>query len=274
MTEQRSLTAAPNAGAPNAGEEFVAAWKRNAAKLSSLGLYDPADEHDACGVVLVCSLDGTPRRDVVVAGIEALKAVWHRGAVDADGKTGDGAGIHLQIPQDFFREHVARTGHEPGKETLAVGMVFLPRTDFGAQERCRVLVEREILNFGYRIYGWRQVPVNTDIVGEKANATRPEIEQVMIANARGVPNSQFEIDLYIIRRRIEKAAELESIQDFYICSLSCRSVIYKGMFLAEQLSTFYPDLLDDRFTSNFVIFHQRYSTNTFPTWRALYHLRR
>src|SRR3546814_808745 len=110
--------------------DFVAAWKRNAAKLSSHGLYDPAEEHDACGVGLVASLDGTPRRDVVVAGIEALKAVWHRGAVDADGKTGDGAGIHLQIPQDFFREHVSRTGHEPGKETLAVGMVFLPRPPF------------------------------------------------------------------------------------------------------------------------------------------------
>jgi len=261
MTEQRPL------GPAAQGDDFVAAWKRNADRLSRQGLYDPAEEHDACGVGLVASIDGTPRRDVVVAGIEALKAVWHRGAVDADGKTGDGAGIHLQIPQDFFREHVARTGHEPGKETLAVGMVFLPRTDFGAQERCRVLVEREILNFGYRIYGWRQVPVHPEIVGEKANATRPEIEQVMIANSRGVPDSQFEIDLYIIRRRIEKAAELESIQDFYICSLSCRSIIYKGMFLAEQLSSFYPDLLDDRFASNFVIFHQRYSTNTFPTWR-------
>ncbi|NIA67945.1 glutamate synthase large subunit [Pelagibius litoralis] len=247
--------------------DFVSAWRRNAELLSREGLYDPADEHDACGVGLVASIDGKPRREVVVAGIEALKAVWHRGAVDADGKTGDGAGIHLQIPQDFFREHVARTGHEPGDEMLAVGMVFLPRTDFGAQERCRVLVEREILNFGYTIFGWRQVPVNTEIVGEKANLTRPEIEQVMIANSRGVSDQQFEIDLYIIRRRIEKAAEEESIQDFYICSLSCRSVIYKGMFLAEQLSTFYPDLLDERFASNFVIFHQRYSTNTFPTWR-------
>src|SRR3546814_16120463 len=96
-----------------------------------------------------------------------------------------------------------------------------------------------------------------------------DIVQVMIANARVVPNPQFEIDLYIIRRRIEKAAELESIQDFYICSLSCRSIIYKGMFLAEQLSSFYPDLLDDRFSSNFVVFHQRYSTNTFPTWRQI-----
>ena len=247
--------------------DFVSAWRENAEHLASEGLYDPAEEHDACGVGLVTSIDGKPRRAVVEAGIEALKAVWHRGAVDADGKTGDGAGIHLQIPQDFFREHVAQTGHRPGKEMLAVGMVFLPRTDFGAQERCRVLVEREILNFGYTIYGWRQVPVNTEIVGEKANATRPEIEQVMIANSRHVSDRQFEIDLYIIRRRIEKAAEEESIQDFYICSLSCRSVIYKGMFLAEQLSTFYPDLQDERFASNFVIFHQRYSTNTFPTWR-------
>src|SRR3546814_3726654 len=173
MTEQRSPGQSHSATAAS-GEEFVAAWKRNAAKLSSQGLYDPAEEHDACGVGLVASLDGTPRRDVVVAGIEALKAVWHRGAVDADGKTGDGAGIHLQIPLDFFRAHVSRTGHEPGKETLAVDMVFLPRTDFGAQERCRVLVEREILKFGYRIYGWRQVPVHPGIGGEKANATRPE----------------------------------------------------------------------------------------------------
>ena len=245
---------------------FVTDWRSNAERLASSGLYDPAEEHDACGVGLVASIDGKPRREVVEAGIEALKAVWHRGAVDADGKTGDGAGIHLQIPQDFFHEHIARTGHEPGAGRIAVGMIFLPRTDLGAQERCRVIVEREILNFGYSIYGWRQVPVNTEVVGEKANETRPEIEQIMIANSRGVTAKQFEVDLYVIRRRIEKAADAESIKDFYVCSLSCRSVIYKGMFLAEQLATFYPDLLDDRFTSNFAIFHQRYSTNTFPNW--------
>ncbi|MEE8499053.1 MAG: glutamate synthase large subunit, partial [Kiloniellales bacterium] len=159
------------------------------------------------------------------------------------------------------------TGHEPGLGRIAVGMVFLPRTDYAAQERCRVLVEREILNFGYTIYGWRQVPVNTDVIGEKAENARPEIEQIMIANTLGTKNPQFEIDLYVIRRRIERAAEAESIKDFYICSLSCRSIIYKGMFLAEQLSAFYPDLLEERFASSFAIFHQRYSTNTFPTWR-------
>ena len=133
---------------------------REHARLAKEGLYDPADERDACGVGLVASIDGAPSRRVVEAGIEALKAVWHRGAVDADGKTGDGAGIHLQIPQDFFREHITRTGHAVGEGRIGIGMVFLPRTDYEAQERCRVIVEREILRDGYTIYGWRQVPVN------------------------------------------------------------------------------------------------------------------
>ena len=135
---------------------FIADWQANAAHLERHGLYDPAEEHEACGVGLVVAIDGKPRRQVVEAGIEALKSVWHRGAVDADGKTGDGAGIHIEIPQGFFREHVARTGHVVGNGRLAVGMVFLPKTDLGAQETCRSIVETEILNFGYHIYGWRQ----------------------------------------------------------------------------------------------------------------------
>jgi len=245
---------------------FAEEYRRNAAHLAAHGLYDPAEEHDACGVGFVAALDGKARREVVQAGIDALKAVWHRGAVDADGKTGDGAGIHVEIPQDFFREHVRHTGHEPGAGHLAVGMVFLPRTDLDGQERCRSIVEAEILNFGYAIYGWRQVPVNIDVIGEKANATRPEIEQIMVANTRGAAVERFERDLYIIRRRIEKRVIADQVKDFYICSLSCRSIIYKGMFLAEQLTSFYPDLLDQRFVSRFAIYHQRYSTNTFPTW--------
>ncbi len=249
-----------------AGMEFVKSWKDTASYLAENGLYDPMEEHDNCGVGLVAAIDGEPSRKVVEAGIDALKAVWHRGAVDADGKTGDGCGIHVQIPQDFFKEHIARTGHEPLDGRLAVGMVFLPRTDFEAQETCRTIVESEVLKFGYYIYGWRQVPVNASIIGEKANATRPEIEQIMIANNRGVDDDQFERELYIIRRRIEKAVLAAHISGFYICTLSCRSIIYKGMFLAEQLSSFYPDLLDERFVSNFAIYHQRYSTNTFPTW--------
>ena len=252
---------------PNQGERFVEAWRANARRLARDGLYDPASEHDACGVGLVAALDGKPRRDVVLAGIDALKALWHRGAVDADGKTGDGAGLHVEIPQDFFKEHIARTGHVAGGGRLAVGMVFLPKTDLGAQEACRGIVETEILGFGYQIYGWRQVPVDAGVIGEKANATRPEIEQIMIANDAGAEEDKFELDLYIIRRKIERRVLEAHVTDFYICSLSCRSIIYKGMFLAEQLTAFYPDLLDDRFVSSFAIYHQRYSTNTFPTWR-------
>src|SRR5215472_497209 len=251
----------------NPGQSFIESFRANAAHLEATGLYDPAEEHDACGVGLVAALDGQKRRDVVEAGINALKAVWHRGAVDADGKTGDGAGIHVEIPQDFFREHVRHTGHEPGAGRLAVGMVFLPRTDLDGQERCRSIVEAEILNFGHAIYGWRQVPINIDVIGEKANATRPEIEQIIIANTHGTEADTFERDLYVLRRRIEKRAIADQVKDFYICSLSCRSIIYKGMFLAEQLTSFYPDLLDERFVSSFAIYHQRYSTNTFPTWQ-------
>ncbi|MGE5503744.1 MAG: glutamate synthase large subunit [Actinomycetota bacterium] len=245
--------------------DYVAEYRANAAILEAAGI--DITGHDACGVGLVAALDGKPRRDVVLAGIQALSVLFHRGAVDADGKTGDGAGIHVDIPQDFFKDHIRHQGHEPVPGRLAIGMVFLPKTDLGAQERCRCIVETEILNFGYTIYGWRQVPVNVAVIGEKANATRPEIEQIMVANAKNTPEERFEADLYVIRRRIEKRVLAEHITDFYICSLSCRSVIYKGMFLAEQLTSFYPDLLDERFVSRFAIYHQRYSTNTFPTWR-------
>ena len=245
--------------------DFLSAWDANVAALR--GTYDPSQEHDACGVGLVAALDGRRRRDVVMAGIEALKAVWHRGAVDADGKTGDGAGIHVEIPQDFFADHVKRNGDTLKAGPMAIGMVFLPKTDLAAQERCREIVETEILGFGYRIYGWRQVPIDVSCIGEKANATRPEIEQIMIWNARGVAEDEFERDLYVIRRRIEKQAIAAQINELYVCSLSCRSLIYKGMFLAENLPDFYPDLNDGRFVSRFAIYHQRYSTNTFPTWK-------
>ncbi len=242
-----------------AQEETMREW------MSKHSLYRGADEHASCGVGLVVSIDGKKSRKVVENGINALKAVWHRGAVDADGKTGDGAGIHVQIPVPFFYDQIERTGHTPNKdEMIAVGQVFLPRTDFGAQEACRTIVETEVLRMGYRIYGWRHVPVHVACLGEKANATRPEIEQILISNSKGVEEEDFERELYVIRRRIEKAAT--TMKDLYICSLSCRSIIYKGMMLAEQVADFYPDLMDERFESAFAIYHQRYSTNTFPQW--------
>ncbi len=248
-------------------EAWVAAEEAKRAYMNDHSLYRSEDEHSSCGVGLVVAISGKPSRKVVQNGIDALKAVWHRGAVDADGKTGDGAGIHVQIPVPFFYDQIRRTGHEPDMgKLIAVGQIFLPRTDFGAQERCRTIVETEVLRMGHYIYGWRHVPVNTEVLGEKANATRPEIEQILIRNDKGVDEETFERELYIIRRRIEKAAIASQINGLYVCSLSCRSIIYKGMMLAEQVAVFYPDLMDERFESAFCIYHQRYSTNTFPQW--------
>ncbi|MCA3395214.1 MAG: glutamate synthase large subunit, partial [Roseomonas sp.] len=247
-------------------EASVAAYQAEAARLTAQAHLD-LTEHDACGVGLVAALDGKPRRAVVQAGIDALRAVWHRGAVDADGKTGDGAGIHVEIPQDFFAAVVERGGDRLRPGRIAVGQVFLPKSDLGAQERCRQIVETEILNAGYAIYGWRQVPINVACIGEKANATRPEIEQILIHDPEQRDIATIERDMYVIRRRIEKQAIAAQIAELYLCSLSARSIIYKGMFLAEALTEFYPDLLDERFVSRFAIYHQRYSTNTFPTWR-------
>jgi len=250
--------------------KFDAEWperhEEERRKLAETGMFREDFEKSSCGVGLVVSIDGRKRRDVVENGITALKAIWHRGAVDADGKTGDGAGIHVQIPDAFFQDQIRRTGHEPSGRRIAVGMVFLPRTDFGAQETCRTIVESEVLRMGHYIYGWRQVPVNISVLGEKANSTRPEIEQIIIADNKDLDEEAFERELYVIRRRVEKAVIRAQVSGFYVCSLSCRSVIYKGMMLAEQVAEFYPDLKDERFISAFAIYHQRYSTNTFPQW--------
>ena len=237
-------------------------------RLAREGMYRPEYEGDACGVGLVAATDGKPSRRVVQAAIDALKAVWHRGAVDADGMTGDGAGLHIDLPHKFFDDAVAASGHRPMPNRLAVGMIFLPRTDLGAQEACRTIVESAIIEEGYTIYGWRQVPVDVSVIGQKAQATRPEIEQIMIAGPMpdDTSTAEFEKNLYLVRRRIEKRVIAAQIQGFYICSLSCRSIIYKGLFLAQSLSVFYPDLTDQRFESRVAIFHQRYSTNTFPQW--------
>jgi len=238
---------------------------KNRELLKKNHIYKDSYEHDNCGVGLVASINGESRRDIVEKGVEALKAVFHRGAVDADGKTGDGAGIMLEVSRSFFSKQVTKTGHLADQNNLlGVGMIFLPKRDFGAQEKCRAIVEYEIIKAGMSLYGWRQVPVNTEIIGEKANYTKPEIEQIIFAPKDSHEN--IEKRLYLTRRRIENKIKALSINDFYICSLSTETIVYKGMFLAEQLSEFYPDLLDSDFKSKFAIYHQRYSTNTFPTW--------
>lgn len=231
------------------------------------GLYEPEDEHDACGVGMIASIKGETRRDIVELGIEALKAVWHRGAVNADGKTGDGAGIHLQIPDRFFRDYISDFGAPlSNDQPFAIGMIFLPRRNYEAQEQCRMMVESAIIRLGYRIRGWRQVPINPSAIGEQADSTRPEIAQIIILGNEHEEEAKFERNLYLIRRRIENQVLQQAIRDFHICSLSCRSIVFKGLFQAEQLAVFYPDLQDPRIESNCAIFHQRFSTNTAPKW--------
>ena len=240
---------------------------KNLKILKSNHVYSEQMEHDACGVGLVASTEGLKSRKVVEYGIDALKAVWHRGAIDADGKTGDGAGIHIEIPKDFFEEKIEVTGHKHDNSELCVGMIFLPRNDYSAQEQCRTIVESELTKRNFSIYGWRQVPVDPSVLGEKAEQTRPEITQVLFTyNDKKVVNKSLEQKLYETRRVIEKEALNNQLNNFYICSFSSKSIIYKGMFLAEALSDFYTDLKDERFISRYAIFHQRFSTNTAPSW--------
>ena len=243
-------------------------YLKNKKILEKNNIYNKFMEHDACGVGLVTSLDGKKKREVVEYGIQSLKAVWHRGAVDADGKSGDGAGICIEIPKEFFLEKIKDTGHEhKGDKQICVGMVFLPRTEYAEQEKAKTIIEQVLLEKNFYIYGWRQVPVNPAVLGSTADTNRPEITQVIFQNNKTLDRDELERQLFVARKKILKITRSQQINDFYICSLSSRSIIYKGMFLAEALSDFYPDLKDKRFISRYAIFHQRFSTNTFPSWK-------
>ncbi len=242
-------------------------YKKNKSLLEKTFNYKKEMEHDACGVGLIASTNGKKSRRVVEYGIQALKAIWHRGAVDADGKSGDGAGIQIEIAPDFFKDKIFATGHTPDDDKrICVGMIFLPRTNYSDQEKCREIIESALLENNYYIYGWRQVPINPSVLGKTADQSRPEIAQVMFKKNEHLKTNDLERDLFETRKKIEKVAREDQLKEFYICSFSSRSIVYKGMFLAEMLSEFYPDLNDEKLTSRFAVFHQRYSTNTFPSW--------
>ncbi len=242
-------------------------YKKNLKLLTENHVYSKDMEHDACGVGVIASTEGKKSREIVEYGIEALKAVWHRGAVDADGKTGDGAGIHVEIPKDFFIEKIEVTGHDYDNSEICVGMIFLPRNDYSSQESCKTIVESELTKNDFSIYGWRQVPVNPKILGEKAFQTMPEIIQVLFkSNDPNLIDKNLERKIYETRKKIENKAFELSLNNFYICSISSKSIIYKGLYLAEAISDFYLDLKDKRFISRYAIFHQRFSTNTAPSW--------
>jgi glutamate synthase (ferredoxin) len=227
-------------------------------------LYDPQFEHDACGVGFVANISGCASHTILKTALQALCRLSHRGAKDADGKTGDGAGVLTQIPRKLFVREVERLGYNrPKPEDIAVGMLFLPRADESMTTESRRIVEKALERNGLMRFGWRQAPVDISALGERAAATAPLVEQVLIGRSLE-PLDEFERTLYLVRKEIEK--ETVRIEGFYIPSLSSRTVIYKGLFVATQLKEFYRDLSDPDFETALAVFHQRYSTNTFPNW--------
>ena len=233
---------------------------------ATLGLYDARFEHDACGVGFIASIAGERSHAIVEMGIQAVVNLTHRGAVDADAKTGDGAGILTQIPSRLFaRELAVLKQSVSSPDDLGVGMLFLPKEEPVA-ERCRRIVEEAIGQTGLRLLGWRRVPVDASVLGDKAAATQPRIEQVLIGRPASIAPDAYEASLYLVRKRIERRLLEERIEGCYIPSCSRRTIVYKGLFVAPQLRRFYLDLQDPLFESAIVLFHQRYSTNTFPNW--------
>ncbi len=215
-------------------------------------------EHDACGVGFVCNIKGENSHQIVRWGIEAVKNLTHRGAVGGDGKTGDGAGILIEVPRKFFADWLLQEGYEVSNiDNLAVGVVFL-------YEDLRLQIEEYIRKSPFSLVAWREVPVDKSAVGESALKVMPKIFHLLL-DTQKVSEDRKELELYLLRRRIETDRKLRD--KVYFASLSSRTMVYKGMLVAPQLDVFYPDLRDERIESSFCLFHQRYSTNTFPNWK-------
>ncbi len=232
------------------------------------GLYDPQNEHDACGVGFVADIKGRKSHQIILQGLNILDRLTHRGAVGADPRAGDGAGILFQLPDAFFRAVIDFELPEAG--AYAVGMLFLPREDT-ARAEAEATVARFVEAEGQTILGWRDVPVDNSGLGYSVKPTEPVIRQVFIGCNGEICADQdaFERKLFVIRKQIEKIirdSELEGRESFYFTSLSSRTITYKGMLLAGQVGEYYPDLLDERVDSALALVHQRFSTNTFPTW--------
>ena len=223
-------------------------------------LYDPQVQHDACGVGFVANVSGHATHHIVSSAIDALCNLTHRGAIDADGRTGDGAGLLTQLPLQFFRREAERLGRNPVGD-LAVGMFFLPG-DKSAAAGCRQIVEQVVENLGVLSLGWREVPVDESVLGAKARGTAPTIEQLLVARENLAKD--FEETLYRARGEIEQRTE--NIEGFYVPSFSSRTIVYKGLLAGNQLGPFYKDLGNPNFETALAVFHQRYSTNTFPNW--------
>lgn len=231
------------------------------------GLYSPENEHDNCGAGFICSLKGKKTHDIIHKALDILVKLQHRGATSSDGKTGDGAGILIEIPHEFF---VEKCNFElPRANDYAVGMVFLPKKT-NQTEFCMRLFESEIQAQGLAILGWRDVPVDPSCMGQVAASTEPTIKQVFIAkNGLDLTAHQFNIKLYIARKKTENgviASKLVQSSYFYFSSLSTHTLIYKGLLMPKDIQLYYKDLNDATVVTKLALVHQRFSTNTFPTW--------
>jgi glutamate synthase (NADPH/NADH) large chain len=232
------------------------------------GLYDPNYEHDACGVGMVLHMRGAKSHAIVENGLRVLENMTHRGAENADNKTGDGAGIMLQIPHEFI---LLQGIPVPEKGHYGTGLVFLPKGE-SEKESCMITLTQYIDKEGLKLLAVRDVPVNSEILGEMASSNEPHIKQIFVVGEEGISQDELEHKLYLLRKKIEKEIfnskvfSLDTKRAFYIVSLSTKRIIYKGMLSSEQLRHYYPDLLNPHLTSAIALVHSRFSTNTFPTW--------
>jgi len=248
--------------------------------MKTEGLYDPWFEHDSCGVGFIANLRGSKDHSIVAKGIEILENMVHRGAVGAEKNSGDGAGILTQIPHEFFVKVCADLDIVlPSLGEYAVGMVFLPPTATSDSDcsKCRRILEQCVEENGQEVLGWRRVPTVDQTLGESVIAVEPDVHQIFIKRGESITDPDvFERKLYVIRKSAEHqihASSMKGAKHFYIPSLSYKTICYKGMLTPEQLSRYYPDLIDQRFTSALALVHSRFSTNTFPSWRLAHPFR-
>ncbi|NTV65500.1 MAG: glutamate synthase subunit alpha, partial [Oscillochloris sp.] len=228
------------------------------------GLYDPRFEHDACGIGFVARINGHADHSTLSMALEALCNLEHRGAVADDAKTGDGAGVLVQLPRELLLRELAAQGRTTAPDRLALGMFFLPQ-DAADHEVARTIAAEALEARGFTILLWREVPVNPAALGARAHAAMPSICQAIIERPSGGPATYCERALYLARKQME-AGFLAKHLRAYVPSLSCYTVVYKGLLLGSNLADFYADLRDPAFTTAIAVYHQRYSTNTFPTW--------
>lgn len=231
------------------------------------GLYDSANEHDACGVGFLVNINGEKTHAIIEKGIQILENLLHRGATGADANTGDGAGLLFQLPERFLRDECTRLNLVlPDGMLFGAGMVFFPK-EAAVRAECMALGEQVAAAEGLSLIGWREVPVKPSVLGELARADMPSIYQCFVTGD-GLDEARLERKLYVMRKQWEKAVRRmdDDVQDFYLPSLSCRTMVYKGLMQAHQVPLFYPDLRDPRMESSLAVVHQRYSTNTFPSW--------